>query len=110
MPVKVLFEKNINKKRFNFGFTLIELLVTIVIATVISLGLLKGFGPMIKSSVMSKKETLGSQITQEKIEELKDTSYHRLKVSDSATTNPIPDPFVAGDFSPGRMPRIVEFS
>lgn len=65
------------------GLTLVELMIAMVVLTVGVLGFIGSFGNIAKAIRYSKSRSLATNLAQEKIESLKNVSYHRLLVTQS---------------------------
>lgn len=78
------------------GVTLIELMIAMAILSFSVLVLIGAFGNMARVIRVSKAKTIANNLAQEKIETLKNLSYHRLLVTTSPVTSDEPGitPFV----------------
>lgn len=75
-------------RRRQHGVTLIELMITTVLFTVGALAFIGAMSNISKSIYVSKGRSLANNLVQEKIEALKNSSYHRLLVTTAAVTAP----------------------
>ncbi|MDD5687181.1 MAG: carboxypeptidase-like regulatory domain-containing protein [Elusimicrobia bacterium] len=68
-------------KSFNlsiYGFSQVEIMVTILVISIVILGIITTFGTIGKGLITSKTRTIANNLAQEKIETLKNVSYARL--------------------------------
>ncbi|MBL8023679.1 MAG: carboxypeptidase regulatory-like domain-containing protein [Elusimicrobia bacterium] len=67
--------------RTTAGVTLIELLVMSVIASLVGLTVIQGFSGISRGIIATRFKSLATQLANEKMQSLKNTSYYRLRVS-----------------------------
>ena len=78
----------LNKIRNISGFSQVEIMVTILVISIVILGVITTFGTIGKGLITSKTRTIANNLAQEKVESLKNYSYARLLItsySDLAT-------------------------
>lgn len=58
------------------GFTLVEIMVALMLLTVVMVAALPAFLGMMRSTVTSRKDTQAKNLTQERLEQIRDLRYH----------------------------------
>ena len=58
------------------GFTLVEVMVALVLLTVVMVAALPAFLGMLRSTVTSKKDAQSKNLTQERLEQMRDLRFH----------------------------------
>src|SRR3989339_2275914 len=71
----------LNKIRNISGFSQVEIMVTILVISIVIMGIITTFGTIGKGLITSKTRTIANNLAQEKIEYLKNYSYARLLVT-----------------------------
>ncbi|MFH1725466.1 MAG: carboxypeptidase regulatory-like domain-containing protein [Elusimicrobiota bacterium] len=83
------------------GVSLVELMVAVTILSIAVLSFVSSFQYITKSIHISRARTLGTNLAQEKIENLKNLSYYKLQLSTDTQTN--------NDFSPALVYDTVNY-
>jgi len=81
------------------GLTLVEMMVAMVVLSFVVLGTIGSFGGIQTSLHRSKLRAVGTSQAQEKIQTLKQTSYHHLSVTEAPAVHPLAGPYDT-DFYP----------
>jgi type II secretory pathway pseudopilin PulG len=87
MTLKYILKKLRKFRESNSGISLVELVIAMSILSVAVVGFVSSFHYISRSIHISRARTLASNLAQEKIENMKDVSYHKLHLSTETSTD-----------------------